>query len=180
MPGLLIDLPRRGLPFLQRSGSLSRQRPAPVELEQFGGKVEQRGPQKGDDPYPLHHANLRIRQMSSTASISSWCSAISGRAPALLGAPTGGSEGAASRSCGLAASPNRTRSRQRTELGDAELTEQGVMALSDHRTPEAARLYVKRTETQRASAARMGGRDKITRRDNRKRSCKTAGAKQMM
>ena len=32
-----------------------------------------------------------------------------------------------------------------TELGDAELTEQGVMALSGHRTPEAARLYVKRT-----------------------------------
>jgi len=41
-----------------------------------------------------------------------------------------------------------------TELGDAELTEQGVMALSGHRTPEAARLYIKRTETQRASAAR--------------------------
>ena len=41
-----------------------------------------------------------------------------------------------------------------TELGDAELTEQGVMALSGHRTPEAARLYVKRTETQRAAAAR--------------------------
>src|SRR5215510_8032656 len=58
MPGLLIDLPRRGVPFLQRSGSLSCQRPAPVELEQFGGKVEQRGPRKGDDPCPLHHANL--------------------------------------------------------------------------------------------------------------------------
>jgi hypothetical protein len=41
-----------------------------------------------------------------------------------------------------------------TELGDAELTEQGVMALSGHRTPEAARLYVKRTEMQRAQAAR--------------------------
>lgn len=41
-----------------------------------------------------------------------------------------------------------------TELGDAELTEQGVMALSGHRTPEAARLYVKRTETQRVAAAR--------------------------
>jgi len=41
-----------------------------------------------------------------------------------------------------------------TELGDAELTEQGVMALSGHKTPEAARLYLKRTETQRASAAR--------------------------
>lgn len=41
-----------------------------------------------------------------------------------------------------------------TELGDAELTEQGVMALSGHRTPDAARLYVKRTETQRLVAAR--------------------------
>ena len=41
-----------------------------------------------------------------------------------------------------------------TELGDADLTEQGVMALSGHRTPEAARLYLKLTETQRASAAR--------------------------
>lgn len=41
-----------------------------------------------------------------------------------------------------------------TELGDAELTEQGVMALSGHRTPDAARLYVKRTEAQRAAAAR--------------------------
>jgi hypothetical protein len=41
-----------------------------------------------------------------------------------------------------------------TELGDAELTEQGVMALSGHNTPEPARLYVKRTETQRAAAAR--------------------------
>lgn len=41
-----------------------------------------------------------------------------------------------------------------TELGDAELTEQGVMALSGHRTPESARLYVKRTETQRMIAAR--------------------------
>lgn len=41
-----------------------------------------------------------------------------------------------------------------TELGDAELTEQGVMTLSGHRTPQAARLYVKRTERQRISAAR--------------------------
>ena len=41
-----------------------------------------------------------------------------------------------------------------TELGDAELTEQGVMALSGHETPEASRLYVKRTETQRTAAAR--------------------------
>jgi hypothetical protein len=41
-----------------------------------------------------------------------------------------------------------------TELGDAELTEQGVMTLSGHRTPQAARLYVKRTERQRETAAR--------------------------
>jgi hypothetical protein len=40
-----------------------------------------------------------------------------------------------------------------TELGDAELAEQGVMALSGHRTPEAARLYLKRTDHQRVRAA---------------------------
>jgi hypothetical protein len=41
-----------------------------------------------------------------------------------------------------------------TELGDAELTEQGIMALSAHRSPEAARGYVKKTEQQRSAAAR--------------------------
>jgi hypothetical protein len=41
-----------------------------------------------------------------------------------------------------------------TELGDAEITEAGVMSLSGHKTPDAARLYVKRTEVQRAIAAR--------------------------
>jgi hypothetical protein len=41
-----------------------------------------------------------------------------------------------------------------TELGDADMTEQNVMALSGHRTPEAARLYQKRTEKQRMLAAR--------------------------
>lgn len=41
-----------------------------------------------------------------------------------------------------------------TELGDAEVTEQGVMSLSGHRTPEAARGYMKRTETQRLAAAK--------------------------
>jgi hypothetical protein len=41
-----------------------------------------------------------------------------------------------------------------TELGDAELTEQGVMSLSMHKTPQAALLYVKRTQRQRATAAR--------------------------
>jgi hypothetical protein len=41
-----------------------------------------------------------------------------------------------------------------TELGDAGLTEAQVMALSAHETPDAARLYVKRTEVQRTTAAR--------------------------
>jgi hypothetical protein len=41
-----------------------------------------------------------------------------------------------------------------TELGDAELTEQGVMTLSGHKTAQAARLYVKRTQRQRLTAAR--------------------------
>jgi integrase len=41
-----------------------------------------------------------------------------------------------------------------TELGDAEVTEQGIMSLSGHRTPDAARGYVKRTEKQRLAAAR--------------------------
>ena len=36
-----------------------------------------------------------------------------------------------------------------TELGDAELTESGIIALSGHRTADAARGYVKRTEAQR-------------------------------
>jgi len=40
-----------------------------------------------------------------------------------------------------------------TELGDAELAEQAVMALSGHKTPQAARLYVKRTDRQRVTAA---------------------------
>lgn len=41
-----------------------------------------------------------------------------------------------------------------TELGDAELTEQGIMALSAHSTPDSARGYVKKTERQRLAAAR--------------------------
>jgi hypothetical protein len=41
-----------------------------------------------------------------------------------------------------------------TELGDAQLTEQAVMSLSMHKTPQAARLYIKRTERQRATGAR--------------------------
>ena len=41
-----------------------------------------------------------------------------------------------------------------TELGDADLTEQGVMSLSGHKSPDAARGYVKKTDAQRLSAAR--------------------------
>lgn len=41
-----------------------------------------------------------------------------------------------------------------TELGDAELTEQGIMNLSGHKTPSAARPYVKHTLLQRGAAAR--------------------------
>ena len=41
-----------------------------------------------------------------------------------------------------------------TEPGDAELTEQGVMAMTGHKTPDAARLYLKRSEKQRAIGAR--------------------------
>ena len=39
-----------------------------------------------------------------------------------------------------------------TELGDAELAEQAVMAFSEHKAPQAARLYVKRTKRQRLRA----------------------------
>jgi hypothetical protein len=50
-----------------------------------------------------------------------------------------------------------------TELGDAQLTEQSIIALSGHRTADAARGYVKRTESQKENAlmkrARVGGRD---------------------
>ena len=41
-----------------------------------------------------------------------------------------------------------------TELGDAGLTEQGVMALSGHKTAEAARLYDKRTLVKRLDGLR--------------------------
>jgi hypothetical protein len=41
-----------------------------------------------------------------------------------------------------------------TELGDAGLTEPQIMSLSAHKTPAAARVYVKRTEVQRMTAAR--------------------------
>lgn len=41
-----------------------------------------------------------------------------------------------------------------TLLGDDDLTESQIMSLSGHVTPAAARIYVKRTEAQRLSAAR--------------------------
>jgi hypothetical protein len=41
-----------------------------------------------------------------------------------------------------------------TEMGDSGVTEQEGMAASMHKTPEALRLYIKRTEQQRAVAAR--------------------------
>jgi hypothetical protein len=44
-----------------------------------------------------------------------------------------------------------------TELGDAELPEQGVMALSGQKTPQAARFYVKRTARQRITGAAQRG-----------------------
>ena len=70
-------------------------------------------------PFRLREARRRVRQAAAAA-----------RLPASLTL-------AACRHGGL------------TELGDAELTEQGVMALSGHKTPKVAR-----TETQRLAAAR--------------------------
>src|SRR5262245_58141893 len=42
-----------------------------------------------------------------------------------------------------------------TELGDSGVAEQGGMALTGHSTPQAFRLYVKRTDNQRMVAARQ-------------------------
>lgn len=41
-----------------------------------------------------------------------------------------------------------------TELADSDLTEKQEMSLSGHTTPDAKRLYVKRTEVQRLTGAR--------------------------
>lgn len=49
--------------------------------------------------------------------------------------------------------PDACRHGGMTELGDAERAEQGVMALSGHKTPRAARLYVKRMEHRRVRVA---------------------------
>jgi hypothetical protein len=52
-----------------------------------------------------------------------------------------------------------------TELGDFELTEQEIMSLSGHFTPAAARLYIKRTQRQRLSAA-IKRRDAVDKQRN--------------
>jgi hypothetical protein len=96
-------------------------------LERLGVPIvllKPRGKSKPARPFKLRDARARVRRAATKAELPSHLTF------------------AACRHGGL------------TELGDAELTEQGVMALSGHRTPEAARLYVKRTETQRALAAR--------------------------
>ena len=73
-------------------------------------------------PFLLRTARMRVRRAAKKAGLPDW--------PTL----------AACRHGGL------------SELGDAVLTEQSVMALSGHQTPEAARLYMKRTDLQREAA----------------------------
>lgn len=75
-------------------------------------------------PFTLREARARVREAATDAGLPDWLSL------------------AACRHGGM------------TELGDAGATEAEVMASSGHKTPDAARLYVKRTETQRLSAAR--------------------------
>jgi hypothetical protein len=75
-------------------------------------------------PFTLREARARVRDAARAASLPDWLTL------------------AACRHGGM------------TELGDAGATEAEVMASSGHRTPDAARLYVKRTEAQRLSAAR--------------------------
>ena len=53
-----------------------------------------------------------------------------------------------------------------TELGESGLTESEIMALSAHVTLAAARLYVKRTERLRLSAA-VKRRDAVDKRTKR-------------
>lgn len=45
-----------------------------------------------------------------------------------------------------------------TELGDADASEQGIMAVSGHRSPQAMRRYVKRTEMQRLNTVKKRSR----------------------
>lgn len=75
-------------------------------------------------PFALREARTRVREAARAAGLPDWLTL------------------AACRHGGM------------TELGDAGATEAEVMASSGHRTPDAARLYVKRTEAQRLSAAR--------------------------
>jgi hypothetical protein len=116
------------LPLLDKSGALFPELTAYLEgLERLGVPMVLMRPLRADAParpYLLRTARNRVRAAARAAALPERITM------------------AACRHGGL------------TELGDAELTEQGVMALSGHRTPDAARLYVKRTETQRAAAAR--------------------------
>jgi integrase len=75
-------------------------------------------------PFSLREARKRVRNAAAAAGLPDWLTL------------------AACRHGGM------------TELGDAGATEQEVMASSGHKTPDAARLYVKRTEKQRLSAAK--------------------------
>ena len=75
-------------------------------------------------PFTLREARARVRKAARAAGLPEWLTL------------------AACRHGGM------------TELGDAGATEAEVMASSGHRTPDAARLYIKRTEAQRFSAAR--------------------------
>lgn len=74
-------------------------------------------------PFTLREARTRVRRAARAAGLPEWLTM------------------AACRHGGM------------TELGDAGATEAEVMASSGHRTPDAARLYIKRTEKQRLSAA---------------------------
>jgi hypothetical protein len=70
-------------------------------------------------PYLLRTARTRVRRAAKKAGLPDWLTL------------------AACRHGGM------------TELGDAELTESGIIALSGHRTADAARGYIKATEAQR-------------------------------
>ena len=116
------------LPLLDQSGPLFPELTAYLDtLEQLGVPIVVMRPKRKEGtsrPYLLRTARNRVRAAARSAGLPDDLTL------------------AACRHGGL------------TELGDAELTEQSVMALSGHRTPEAARLYVKRTEMQRLAAAR--------------------------
>ena len=116
------------LPLSDREGALFPELTGYLDsLERLGIPVVLMQPKRGTStarPYLLRTARNRVRKAARRAGLPDWLSL------------------AACRHGGL------------TELGDAELTEQGVMALSGHKSPTAARLYIKRTDAQRVSAAR--------------------------